>query len=134
MESAGRLIGKLNRDRQVMTSEQLAQAAWPQAVGRKIAGYTFASKLVRKCLVIEVQDMVWQRQLNTLRSQILNNLRKVVGPDLVDDLAFRPMTPKRMPQRAETPRRADGTFDEADAIADPQLRRVYKISRQKATA
>jgi hypothetical protein len=134
MERAGRLIGKLNRDRQVMTNEQLAQAAWPQAVGKKIAAYTIAAKLVRKCLVVEVQDMIWQRQLNTLRGQILTNLRKVVGPDLIDDLELRPMTPRRLPQRAEAPRRDSAVFDEADAIVDPQLRRVYKSSRQKATA
>lgn len=134
MERAGRLIGKLNRDRRVMTDEQLAQAAWAQAVGKKIAAHTVAAKLVRKCLVVEVQDMVWQRQLNTLRGQILTNLRKVVGPDMIDDLELRPMTPRRQPQRAETARCDAAVYDEADAIADPQLRRVYKNSRQKASA
>jgi len=134
MERAGRTIGKLSRASQVMTNEDLARAAWPQAVGRKIASYTAATALVRKCLVVEVQDMVWQRQLNTLRAQIVKNLTAVLGPGLVDDLEFRPMTPKRMPQRAESPRRDAVAADEADAIADPQLRRVYKISRKKASA
>ena len=134
MERAGRTIGKLSRASQVMTNEDLARAAWPQAVGRKIASYTAATALVRKCLVVEVQDMVWQRQLNTLRAQIVKNLTAVLGPGLVDDLEFRPMTPKRMPQRAESPRRDAVAADEADSIADPQLRRVYKISRKKASA
>ena len=134
MESAGRLIGKLNRKRQVLTHEELARAAWPVAVGRRIAANTVAAKLVRKCLIVEVQDMVWQRQLNTLRSQILANLNGVVGPDVIDDIELRPMPPKRLPQRAVAPRRDVPVPDEADSIADPQLRRAYKISRQKATA
>jgi hypothetical protein len=134
MERAGRLIGKLNRDCQVMTNEELARAVWPQAVGKKIAAHTAVDRLVRKCLVVEVRDMVWQRQLNTLRGQILKNLCGVVGAGIVEDLELRPMTPKRMPQRAETPRRDSALPDEADAIADPHLRRMYKISRKKATA
>lgn len=134
MERAGTLIGKLNRARQMMTNEELACASWPQAVGKKIAQYTAPVALVRKCLVIEVQDMVWQRQLNTLRKQIVDNLVRITGPGVVDDLEFRPMTPKRMPQRAEVPHRMPVATDEADAIADPLLRRVYRISRKKATA
>jgi hypothetical protein len=95
-----------------------------------------ATALVRKTLVIEVQDMVWQKQLFTLRQQILKNLVDLAGPGIVETLEFRPMTPKRMPQRAETARSTAGStlFDEADAIADPHLRRVYKISRKKASA
>ena len=134
MERAGRLIGKLSRASQVMTNEELARAAWPQAVGKKIASHTEATALVRKTLVVEVQDMVWQRQLYTLRDQILENLSALVGSGLIDDLALRPMTPKRMPQRADTPRREEVPADEADGIADPQMRRVYKLSRKKASA
>ena len=133
MESAGRLIGKLNRASQVMTDEELVRAAWPLAVGKTIVRYTAVAGLVRKCIVVEVEDMVWQRQLNTLRLQIVKNLTDVVGPGIVEDLALRPMTPKRMPQRAEIARRPE-SLDEADAIADPSLRRAYKLSRKKATA
>jgi hypothetical protein len=137
MESAGRLIGQLNRNRRLMTDEELARAAWPLAVGKKIASYTAAVALVRSRLVVEVQDMVWQRQLNTLGSQILAKLAEVVGKGLVTDLEFRPMiAPRREPQRAQTPRSAaaPAIADEADAIADPGLRRVYRVLRKKATA
>ena len=136
MERAGRLIGKLNRNRQLMTEEELARAAWAPAVGKKIASYTEAKSLVRGCLLVEVQDMVWQRQLNALSRQILKNLTDVIGPGIVEDISFRPMNaPKRMPQRATTAvREAARPADEADGIADPVLRRNYKISRNKATA
>jgi hypothetical protein len=134
MERAGRLIGQLNRASQVMTNDELARAAWPLAVGKRIARYTAAVALVRKTLVVEVEDMVWQRQLNALRHQIVRNLVDVVGHGIVEDLELRPMRPRRMPQRAEVANRPVEGYDEADAIADPSLRRVYKISRKKATA
>ena len=138
MESAGRLIGQLNRNRRLMTDEELARAAWPLAVGKKIASYTAAVALVRNRLVIEVQDMLWQRQLNALRSQILAKITEVVGKGVVTDLEFRPMiAPRREPQRAETarPGAAPATIaDEAEAIADAGLRRVYRILRKKASA
>jgi hypothetical protein len=83
--------------------------------------------------VVEVQDMIWQRQLNTLSRQIVKNLTDIVGKGLITDVELRPMTPKRMAQRAEAPRQQP-TSDEADAIADPMLRRGYRISRKKARA
>ena len=142
MERAGRLIGQLNRSRRVMTDEELARAAWPLAVGKKIATYTTAVGLVRSKLIVEVQDMLWQRNLNALRSQILPKIGEIVGKDLVTDLEFRPMiAPRREAQRAETAR-SDAVAkpmnaavpDDADAIADAGLRRVYRILRKKATA
>src|SRR4051794_18842447 len=114
MERAGRLLGKLNRSTQVMTGEQLARAAWPQAVGKKIASQTAVSALVRNCLVVEVKDMVWQRQLNTLRYQIVKNLKDVIGPGIVEDLELRPMKARRMPQRADSPRQDVLPADDAD--------------------
>ncbi len=133
MERAARLIGKMNRAREVFTPEELARAAWAQAVGKKIASNTAVTGLVRNRLIVEVRDMVWQRQLNPLRTHILKNLADILGPGIVTDLELRPMAPRRMPQRAETPRQIPST-DEAEAIADPQLRRMYRNLRKKATA
>jgi predicted nucleic acid-binding Zn ribbon protein len=134
MERAGRLISKLNRNRQLMTDEELACAAWALAVGKKIAMCTRAKALVRGRLVVEVQDMVWQRQLNTLTGQILKNLAEILGAGIVGDIALRPMSaPKKEAQRAMSAR-VGASADEADGIADPVLRRNYRISRNKATA
>jgi hypothetical protein len=133
MERAGHLIGSLNRSSRVLTDEELVRAAWPLAVGPKIARYATVAGLVRTTVVVEVSDMVWQRQLNTLRSQIAGKLTAIVGPGIVDDLALRPMGQRRMAQQAETVR-SGAVPDEADAIANPSLRRAYKISRKKASA
>lgn len=135
MERAGALLGKIKLPRNAVTPEDMARAAWRAAVGDKIAAHTTVVALVRTRLVIEVSDAVWQRQLNTLSGQIVRNLQAILGPGVVDDLDFRPeIAPRRSPQRSETASNAAGISDEADAIADLSLRRVYKISRKKATA
>lgn len=104
-------------------------------MGKKIAAHTAAVSLVRTTLIIEVEDAIWQRQLNTMRHQIIKRVQEVTGSTLVDDIAFRPMVPKRMPQRAEVVRPArEFWLDDADRIADSTLRSVYKTSRKKATA
>ena len=50
---------------------------------------------MRGTLVVEVEDIVWQRQLNTLRHFLLRNLHKELGEALVTEIDFRPM-PRRV--------------------------------------
>ncbi len=135
MERAGALLGKIKLPRNAVTPEDLARAAWRAAVGDKIAAHTAVVSLVRGRLIVEVSDGLWQRQLNALSGQILGNLRAILGAGIVDDLDFRPaIAPRRAPQRSETASNAAGGGDEADRIQDPSLRRVYKMSRKKASA
>jgi len=125
MERAGRVVGKLK----VTTEEQLAQAAWAQAVGKKIAGHTGNVSLVRDRLIVEVEDAIWQRQLFTLRRQILARIEQVMGTNLIQELELRIAVPRRGPQREERV-----SADDADAIKDPVLRNLYKASRKRAIA
>ena len=62
MERASKLIRGLRLSGEVITPEQLAFAAWPEAVGKKIASHTRAAKLVRNRLVVEVEDAIWQQE------------------------------------------------------------------------
>lgn len=130
MERAGRLIGKLKVTRDMANPELRACNAWPAAAGKKIAEHTRAVSLVRGKLVVEVEDIVWQRQLNTLRHFLIRNLSKEMGEAVVTDLDFRPMPPRRKPQSARSARPAD----EADHIADPVMRGLYRESRKKGSA
>src|SRR5271157_2931115 len=133
MERASKLIRKLQLSGDVLSAGELACAAWPQAVGKKVAAHTRASRMVRDRLIVEVEDHTWQRQLWALRPYILNNLKKSFGPGLVEDLEFRVVPRRREPQRA--PQAVPALFpDEADGIADPVLRGIYKASRRKARA
>ena len=125
MERAGRVVGKLK----VTTDEQLAQAAWAQAVGKRIASHTGNVSLVRERLVVEVEDAIWQRQLFTLRRQILARIEQVMGRNVILELEFRIAIPRRAPQREERI-----SADDADGIKDPVLRNLYKAARKRAIA
>jgi hypothetical protein len=136
MERASKLIRGLRLPGDTITAEQLACAAWPNAVGKKVAVHTRAARMVRTRLIVEVEDIVWQRQLFALTGQILRNLEKHIGPSLVEDLEFRIVPRRREPQRETQAASAASLplLDEADAIADPVLRGIYRASRKKALA
>ncbi|MGO4880972.1 MAG: DUF721 domain-containing protein [Bryobacteraceae bacterium] len=130
MERASRLMGKLTGPIDV---DDLARAAWPLAVGKKIAARTRPARMVRTRLIVEVEDHVWKMQLLSLSRQILTNLERHLGPEIVADLEFRIMPPRRDAQRAEVSQPALA-FDEANEIADPFMRHLYRSARKKATA
>ncbi len=130
MERAAGLLTRLKSRN--LPVEDLAKAAWPMAAGKRLADRTRAASLVRTTLVVEVEDVVWRQQLTSLRGQILANLHRVMGPGIVSDIEFRVGTPRRPPQRAESAAAASG--DEADRIADPILRRIYRQSRTRTGA
>ena len=129
MERAGRVLGKLQLAKHGVSDEELAVSAWPAAVGKKIALRTRAAGLVRTRLVVEVEDAVWQRQLWTLRIQILNRLREVLGRSVVEELEFKVAAARMKPARAEV---LGASGDEADLILDATFRSVYKAARKRA--
>jgi predicted nucleic acid-binding Zn ribbon protein len=130
MERASKLIGGLKLPSETISPEELACAAWADAVGKKIAGYTRAARMVRTRLIVEVEDATWQRQLFSLSKQILKNLEKQIGPGIVEDVEFRIAPRRRQPQFAT--HSVPNLTDEAELIADPVLRGIYRASRQRA--
>ena len=134
MERASKLIRQLDLPGNTITVDELACAAWPQAVGKRIASHTRAAKMVRASIIVEVEDAVWQRQLFSLKPFIVRNLAKIVGAGMIEDAEFRIVPRRRDPQRA-TQAAPGGLFaDDADAIEDPVMRGIYKASRTKALA
>ena len=83
---------------------------------------------MRGALVVEVEDPVWQRQLNTLRHFLLRNLREALGEQTVTDIDLRPMPRRMAPQKAATARKPE------DGILDPVMGMLYRQSKKKATA
>ena len=134
MERASRLFGKMNFPGDSVSGEQLVCAAWSAAVGARIAKHARAERLVRTKLIVGVDDAVWQRQLFGMSRMILSKLTENLGEGLVvDELEFRVAAPKRGPQRAERSTTAR-PVDEADAIEDVDLRRLYITARKKELA
>ena len=131
MERASKVLGKLNLPQGTVDPEIVVCAAWAGAVGKKVAAHTRAARLVRSHLIVEVEDGVWQRQLFVLRSQIRRKIDESIGAGIVEDIEFR-VAPRRLgPQRAQ---HSTAVNDDADGIADPVLRNIYKASRKKELA
>jgi hypothetical protein len=133
MERAGKTLSKL-RPSDGISSEALARAAWPEAVGKRLANRALAVGLVRDRLIVEVDDAIWQKQLFHLEGQILKRLREVIGDDLIRQIEFRITIARRPPAMATKAASAPASTDEADQIEDFVLRTVYKQARKKATA
>jgi hypothetical protein len=130
MERAARLIGKLKVSSGLNDPEVRARAAWSAAAGKKIAAHARATTLVRDTLIVEVEDIVWQRQLSTLRHFLLRNLHGILGEPLVREIDFRPMPPaRRAPQTASSARPL--TTDEGLGIEDPIMSLLYRQSWQQ---
>ena len=139
MERAARLIRKNKYSRDIFTDDDLARGLWPAAVGKAIARHTCKVAVVRETLVVEVEDSIWQRQLRPLSSQIVSRMQKLMGAVSIEKIEFRVAVPRRQMQREEALRPLDfglpeSTSDEADQILDPVLKKVYRLSRKRATA
>jgi predicted nucleic acid-binding Zn ribbon protein len=135
MDQASRIIAQWAGVSDVISHERIACGSWKRAVGKKIALRTRAVKLVRNTLVVEVEDEVWRKNLWSLRYQILRNLEKAVGPEIVTAIELRVMPPRFGPQREVAERLSfDAPVDDAESIADPGLRRIYKAARRRESA
>jgi len=135
MERAGRLIAKWKLCTDCVEPDALARAAWPAAVGKKIAAHSTATLLVRGRLVVEVEDTIWYKQLAGLRPHIIKSIEGVLGVGMVTEIEFRLGVPRIRPQREERlPPLLEQKVDEADSISNPALRRLYKTARKRATA
>lgn len=132
MERAGKLIGTSRLSGKLLDDEDLVRAAWPQTVGKRLCGRCPVVGLIGDRLVVEVEDIVWRSQLMTLRGQILGRLEKVIGRPAATSIEFRIGGVPRRAATRETSVRAGN--DEADAIPDAVMRRLYKAARKKATA
>jgi hypothetical protein len=141
MERAARVLRKAKQSKSILDDSQAVEAVWPAAVGKAIARHVARLRLVRTTLVVEVEDAIWQRQLRSLERQIVGRVRMLL-PDLeITDLEFRVGVPRREAQRAATasgsgiePLFTPDADDEAERISDPVLKKVYQISRRKASA
>jgi len=132
MERAGTVIARWKGSPASVPLRELARASWSVAVGKRIAAHTTGVEIVRKHLIVSVDDHVWRRQLWALRDQLLENLAEALGAGVVEALEIR-VTPRRMgPGRAGIS--PVGASDEAEQIGDPMLRRLYKVSRKGASA
>ncbi len=136
MQRAAGFIKNKNISRELLSDDDVVRAIWPTAVGKAISAHATPAKIVRTTLIVEVEDAIWQKQLHALSTQIVNRLQKLTGNGNVNAVEFRIAIPRRQPAREET-RRTEllaAESDEADRIQDPVLKKVYQMSKKRASA
>ena len=108
-------------------------AAWKRVAGAQLTERTTPAALEGKRLVIAVADRTWQRNLETLGSQLLFRLNAMLGRPLVDFIEFRidalavesayveDAGMEQQPFGGELPTEI---FESAASIRDDQLRKL----------
>jgi hypothetical protein len=75
------------------SSEEVAEAAciaaWKHAVGEGLSSHAIPVHLENKALVVVVEDNIWQKQLELMRSQLLFRLNAVLGQSFVESIQLR---------------------------------------------
>ena len=65
------------------------QAAWPQAVGERVAAVSRPVSEVSGAVLVECEDSVWAEELNLMQGQLLARLREALGDSAPQALRFR---------------------------------------------
>jgi predicted nucleic acid-binding Zn ribbon protein len=114
-------------------AEAAAIAAWKHAAGDGLKEHAVASKLENRTLTIAVADRIWQKQLTSMRGQLLFRINSILGQPLVSVLDF-VIDPKLAKPRVEQLDQLDERPDNevplelwsaANAIHDKELRKSF---------
>ena len=113
-------------------AEAAAIAAWKHAAGDGLKEHAVALKLENRTLIVAVADPIWQRQLTSMRGQLLFRVNSILGQPLVSALVF-VIDPQRAKPRVEQPEEQELLDNEvplelwsaANAIHDKELRKSF---------
>ena len=113
--------------------EAAAIAAWKHAAGDGLKEHAVPLKLENRTLIIAVADVIWQKQLTSMRGQLLFRVNSILGKPLVGALVFF-VDPKlakpHVDRSAQTEEPLDNEvplelWSAANAIQDKELRRKF---------
>jgi len=114
-------------------AEAAAIAAWKHAAGNGLKEHAVPLKLEDRTLTIAVADAIWQKQLHSMRGQLLFRVNSILGEPLVGALDF-VVDPKLAKPLVEQSSRHEEFLDNevplelwsaASAIQDKDLRKKF---------
>ena len=114
-------------------AEAAAIAAWKHAAGDGLKEHAVAFKLENRTLRVAVADPIWQKQLNSMRGQLLFRVNSTLGQSLVSAFDF-VIDPQRAKPRVEQPEEQEEVLDNevplelwsaANTIHDKELRKSF---------
>lgn len=122
MERAACLLARLKPARRILRDRDLVEAAWPAAVGRRLAERARILRFEERRLTVSVEDALWQRNFEGLAGHILANLKELVGCEAPSSIEFVVGAPRRLPQREITQPGALAGFEPRSAASTPRKR------------
>ena len=114
-------------------AEAAAIAAWKHAAGDGLKEHAVPLKLEDRRLIIAVADAIWQKQLTSMRGQLLFRVNSILGTPIVGALDF-VIDPKLAKPHVDQPAQTEEPLDNevplelwsaANAIQDKELRRKF---------
>ena len=114
-------------------AEAAAIAAWKYAAGDGLKGHAVPVKLENRTLTVSVGDAIWQKQLNSMRGQLLFRVNTLLGQPIVSAIEFL-IDPKLATAQVEHEKPEDEQLDNevplelwsaANAIHDKELRKSF---------
>ena len=114
-------------------AEAAAIAAWKHAAGDGLKEHAVALKLENRVLTVAVADPIWQKQLISMRGQLLYRVNSILGQSLVSTLDFI-IDPKLAKTNAAPPEQEEEPLDNevplelwsaANTIHDKELRKSF---------
>lgn len=113
-------------------AEAAAIAAWKHAAGDGLKEHAVPLRLENRTLIVAVADRIWQKQLTSMRGQMLFRINSTLGQSLVSALDF-VIDPKLVKPRVEQSEPDELLDNEvplelwtaANAIHDKELRKSF---------
>jgi hypothetical protein len=114
-------------------AEAAAIAAWKHAAGDGLKEHAVPLRLEHRTLRVAVIDTIWQKQLHSMRGQLLFRVNSILGQPVVSSIEFE-INPKLFKARTEQPSRPEELLDNevplelwsaANAIHDKELRKNF---------
>jgi hypothetical protein len=113
-------------------AEAAAIAAWKHASGEGLKEHAVPLKLENRTLTIAVADAIWQKQLHSMRGQLLFRVNSILGKPLVGALDFvidpklaKPPLEQHVPEEPLDNEVPLELWSAASAIQDKDLRRKF---------
>ena len=114
-------------------AEAAAIAAWKHVAGNGLKDHAVPVKLENRTLKVAVVDAIWQKQLHSMRGQLLFRVNSICGQPVVSAIEFE-IDPKLCKTRTEQPKEPKQPLDNevplelwsaANAIHDKELRKSF---------
>ena len=113
-------------------AEAAALAAWKHAAGDGLKEHAVPLRLEGRTLIIAVADRIWQKQLTSMRGQMLFRVNTILGQPLIGSLDF-VIDPRVVKPRVEQPKQNEPLDNEvplelwsaASSIHDKELRKSF---------